>query len=55
MESQLINCVSEDRLLDEDNIASGNSILFNELKNVFSFFLKESVHSGVVVNNHIVF
>lgn len=54
MEGQVVDGVSEDRFLDKQNIATGGNDLLNQVQNVFSLFLEDSVHGGVIVDNNVV-
>ena len=55
MESKLVNGVSQDRFLDKENIATSLDNLFNDSDDIFSLFLKDSIHSSVVADNNVVF
>ena len=54
MESQFVNSVSQDALLDEEDVDTGGDNLLNQVNNILSFFFQNSVHCGVIVNNNIV-
>jgi hypothetical protein len=54
MESQIVNSVSEDGLLDQKDIAASGNDLLNQSDDVFSLFLQDSVHGGVVIDNDVV-
>jgi len=53
MEGQIGNGVSEDGFLEEEHVDSGGDDFLYECDDVLTFFLKESVHSGVVSDNDV--
>ena len=55
MESKVIGCVSHDRLLEKDDIDASLDDGLDQLCNIFSLFLQDSVHSSVVLNDDVVF
>lgn len=54
VDSEIADSVSEDGLLYEKNVAATLLDLFDNVENVGSFFLKYSVHCGVIRNNDVV-
>ena len=53
MEGQIGNGVSEDGFLEEEYVDSSGDNLLDEADDMLTFFLKESVHSGVVSDNDV--
>ena len=54
MESQVINSISEDGLLDKQNIASSSNNFLDEVDNILLLLLQDSVHCGIVVHDNVV-
>ena len=55
MEGEIIDGISEDGFLDHDNIGTGFLDLLDETSNISSFFLQDSVHGIVIVDDNVVF
>lgn len=53
VESELGNGLTEDGLLEEQNVCARFLNLLAQVDNVFFLFLKESVHSGVVMDDNV--
>lgn len=53
MEGQITDSLSEDRLLEEDDVHAGLDDLFDELDNVLTLFLEQSVDRCVVTDANV--
>ena len=51
MQRKFIGGITEDWFLNEDNICTWFNNLSHEICNVFSFFLEDSIHGGVVLDD----
>lgn len=54
MEGKVVDSISKDRLLNEQNIAAGGNNLLDEVDNIFLLLLQDPVHGSVVIDNNVV-
>ncbi len=54
MQTEIVHCVSENRLLDEEDVALGFLDLLDHVQQICSLFLEDLVHLPVVVDNNLV-
>lgn len=55
MEGEVGDSLSEHGLLEEEDVGASGEDLLDELKDVFTLFLKESIHGSVIVDNDVGF
>jgi len=55
VERKVVGSISEDRFLDEEDIGATLFDLLNQTGNISSFFLQDSVHSRVILDDDTVF
>ena len=55
MQAEVVDGVSEDGFLDEEDVAFCLLDLFDEVQEVFAFFFEDFIHLSVVVYDYLVF
>ena len=53
VDGQVGECVPEDRLLDEKDVTAGLLDLLDDVEDVGSLLLQDSIHHGIVRDNHL--
>lgn len=55
MEGKVVSGISKDRFLDEEDVSATLFDLLNQTSNISSFFLQDSVHGRVILDDDTVF
>ena len=55
METEIVDCVAEDRFLDEEDVTACLFDFFAHVEEVCSFFFENLVHLSVIIYYNLVF